>query len=76
MSDQELIEQLEQHVALHLEACDEALDEGCEDGWMNSPAIAPYCGCQTCWTRETLYAAAEFLDVHPDVIPVFLNWSR
>ena len=40
----------------HLDACAEALfamDEGKE---VDSPASAPYCGCETCVVRETLYA--------------------
>jgi len=40
----------------HLAACMEALDreQGGED--VDSPAIAPFCGCETCVVREVLYA--------------------
>lgn len=46
----------------HLDACDDALyafEEGHEDGDIHSPAIGPYCGCQTCVIRETLHAVFD-----------------
>lgn len=45
----------------HLCACHEALsaDEDGED--IESPASAPFCGCETCEVREVLFAAWPFL---------------
>ena len=41
----------------HLAACEEAL----HDELPESPATAPYCGCDTCMVREVLAAAWEAL---------------
>lgn len=46
----------------HLYACHEALsadEEG--EGIIDSPASAPFCGCETCEVREVLFAAWPFL---------------
>jgi len=46
----------------HLAACNEALF-AIEDGQeVESPASAPFCGCDTCQVRETLYAAWPILE--------------
>ena len=48
----------------HLQACMDALDaeqDGVMDGESHSAASAPFCGCDTCCVRETLYAAWPFL---------------
>jgi len=42
----------------HLDACERSREEYEELGWdAESPASAPYCGCQTCALREVLHAA-------------------
>lgn len=48
----------------HLAACQEALFEMEEDSGelVESPASAPFCGCDTCMVREVLYAAWTVLD--------------
>ena len=46
----------------HLAACTEAMfawEEG--DDLAESPACAPFCGCDTCVVREVLHAAWPFL---------------
>lgn len=48
----------------HLSACNEALydDEGTISGEIvgrDSPAIGPYCGCDTCIVREVLWVTWE-----------------
>jgi hypothetical protein len=51
----------------HLDACDEALEDGLwADGVdtlavIASPACAPFDGCQTCLIREVLFAAWPIL---------------
>lgn len=49
----------------HLAACQEALyaeeDYGDTDVAAGSPAIAPFCGCDTCVVREILHAAWPFM---------------
>lgn len=51
----------QQAAEAHLDACEEALwaEEELEDGaeLPDSPACAPFCGCQTCVVREVLFAA-------------------
>lgn len=51
---------------LHLAACMEALwayeEEGDED--VESPASAPFCGCDTCIVREILWAAWPIFEEH------------
>jgi len=37
----------------HLNACNEA-EYLAEEGEVDSPAVAPYCGCETCVVREVL----------------------
>lgn len=47
----------------HLAACQDAMfayDEGDEEA--ESPASAPFCGCDTCMIREILHAAWEILE--------------
>lgn len=47
-----------QNAEKHLEACYEALEaeeEGEAD--IESPACAPFCGCNTCVVREVVYAS-------------------
>jgi hypothetical protein len=46
----------------HLYACHEALraEEDDVEG-VDSPASAPFCGCETCEVREILFAAWPFL---------------
>jgi hypothetical protein len=46
----------------HLVACHEALhaEEEVEE-YVDSPASAPFCGCETCEVREVLFAAWPFL---------------
>ena len=49
----------------HLDACFEAMwayDEG--DDEVESPALAPFCGCQTCIVREVLWAAWPIITEH------------
>ena len=43
----------------HLAACSEGLyaEEEGESSDFESPASAPFCGCETCVVREVLYAA-------------------
>jgi hypothetical protein len=42
----------------HLDACMAAEDAMAENGQVvDTPACAPFCGCETCSIRETLYAA-------------------
>jgi hypothetical protein len=44
----------------HLERCFaamEAMEEGADADEIDDPSCAPFCGCDTCVTRETLYAA-------------------
>jgi len=56
--------QLAQRAAeAHLAACYEAL-YACEEGdeTAESPACAPFCGCETCVVRETLHAAWPFCE--------------
>jgi hypothetical protein len=43
----------------HLAACEAALWD--ENG-VESPAIGPYCGCDTCTVREVLHAGWEALE--------------
>lgn len=46
----------------HLAACQEAfwaMEEGDE---IESPASAPFCGCDTCVVREVLWAAWTIMD--------------
>ena len=53
----------------HLARCNEALWDDAGDSMLagikgavtDSPASAPYCGCDTCVVRETLHAAWPFL---------------
>lgn len=47
----------------HLEACAEAEDVAEETGdlTVDSPAVAPWCGCTDCVVRETLAAAWPIL---------------
>jgi len=44
----------------HLQACMDALDANDAGVAWESPASAPFCGCDTCCVRETLYAAWPF----------------
>lgn len=53
----------------HLDLCDahmyweeEGEAEGEDRPEGESPAIGPYCGCQTCTVRETLYAAWPIIE--------------
>jgi hypothetical protein len=50
----------------HLAACQEAMYESEEeadpDKWPESPASAPFCGCDTCVVREVLYIAWPILE--------------
>lgn len=50
----------------HLTACWEAYwaEEECEslDELPESPACAPFCGCETCVVREVLYAAWPIIE--------------
>lgn len=41
----------------HLAACWEALEISDAGGEAQSPACAPFCGCETCEIREILHAA-------------------
>lgn len=45
----------------HLEACQEAQWDNDEGGDMESPASAPFCGCDTCVVREVLFAAWDII---------------
>lgn len=63
----------------HLDAC-QAAEFGEENGEENveSPAVAPYCGCTTCDVRETLAAAwpiivADCADLIARELPVLVN---
>ena len=58
-------EGLQKHVANHMENCMETLDmeENSfvnEDGEIFEP-YGPYCGCETCNTREQLMATFDYL---------------
>lgn len=44
----------------HLAACYEAMWDEHDEG-LDSPAIAPFCGCDTCVVREVLWAAWSHL---------------
>jgi hypothetical protein len=49
----------------HLDACHEAMwawEEG--DDEIESPASAPFCGCDTCIVREVLWAAWPIFQEH------------
>ena len=50
----------------HLAACTEAMfaweEAGEVDESIVSPAIAPFCGCDTCVVREVLYAAWPIME--------------
>ena len=54
---------------LHLSACNAALwsdefdgiPDGHDDVIPDSPAVAPFCGCDTCLVREVLHAALPFM---------------
>lgn len=52
----------------HLAACYDALVEEEDDPekWPESPASAPFCGCETCVVREVLYAAWPVWEEHYD----------
>lgn len=45
----------------HLQACMDALDAEQDGDEIQSPASAPFCGCDTCCVREVLFAAWPFL---------------
>lgn len=51
----------------HLAACWEALGAAEEsddpDDWPPSPAVAPFCGCDTCVVREVLFVAWDIIEV-------------
>jgi hypothetical protein len=48
---------------VHLEACLEAMWEYEENGVeVESPASAPFCGCNTCVVREVLWAGWQYLE--------------
>lgn len=57
------LEEIEAAVIEHLDACLEsmfALEEAQAhdlDIEVNSPALAPFCGCDDCYRREVLYSA-------------------
>jgi hypothetical protein len=61
MSDDhdDLFFKAQQAAEAHLERCFDAMDaEEQDDGRdVESPAIAPFCGCARCQVRETLHAA-------------------
>lgn len=46
----------------HLAACWEAYWAEEEGREIESPACAPFCGCDTCVVREVLFAAWSFLE--------------
>jgi hypothetical protein len=50
----------------HLSACVDALFAESEsdnpDDWPESPASAPFCGCDTCVVREVLFAAWPIIE--------------
>jgi hypothetical protein len=52
----------------HLSACQEALwaeESGASDEEIpESPACGPFCGCDTCQVRETLFAAWPVVEAH------------
>jgi hypothetical protein len=56
----ELADRASEIVAAHLAACEQAAEaiEAIDDPalWPPSPALAPFCGCDTCLVRETLAA--------------------
>jgi hypothetical protein len=55
--------QAQKEAEKHLAACQEALWSEEETGRpMDSPACAPFCGCDTCIVREVLWAAWEILE--------------
>lgn len=62
MSDDFFLDAYKAAVA-HLEACHDALyaEEAGMDDDVSSPASAPFCGCDDCQVRETLYAAFPIL---------------
>lgn len=59
----------------HLAACEVAQFELEECGsadpadWPESPASAPFCGCQTCMVREVLHAAWPVFEEHSKQTP-------
>ena len=49
----------------HLAACYDAMNQWEEDEYdssIESPASAPFCGCDTCVVREVLWAAWPILE--------------
>lgn len=60
-------EEAQRAAEAHLAACNEAMfayEDGDES--VESPAIAPYCGCDTCIVREVLFAAWSVMDAWVD----------
>jgi len=51
----------QQAAEAHLAECWAAMEHEGEDVVILSPVSAPFCGCQTCEVRETLFAAWPFL---------------
>ena len=48
---------------VHLELCEEALYEMEEGDYdIDTPAQAPFCGCQTCVVREVCWAYETYID--------------
>lgn len=56
----DLAYRMQQAAERHLDECWEAYyaaeEEPDPDKWPPSPAIGPFCGCQTCLVREVLHA--------------------
>jgi hypothetical protein len=57
----------------HLARCSEALWAESEGEPAESPACAPFCGCDTCVVREVLWAAWQVLDAYID--DAIANWG-
>jgi hypothetical protein len=59
--DEDLFYKAQQAAEEHWAACQEAEFGEQDDAPAESPACAPYCGCDTCVVREILHAAWPYL---------------
>lgn len=57
----EMAKHLENYVEEHMLLCQDSLLEELEDQNSDFEPYAPYCGCSTCETRESLMATFEWL---------------
>jgi hypothetical protein len=65
MLTDELAWRMQRAAEAHLAACQEAMwneEEPDPTKWPESPASAPFCGCETCVVREVLYAGWQVFE--------------